>query len=56
MTVGAFAGERDEQVSRLDQAGISEEEFLEKFDIPELAALPFSKVNPALHWISGVAA
>jgi hypothetical protein len=41
---------------KLDQAGIPESEFLEKFGIEDLAALPFSKVNPALHWISGVAA
>jgi hypothetical protein len=41
---------------KLDQAGIPESEFLEKFGISDLATLPFSKVNPALHWISGVAA
>lgn len=41
---------------KLDQAGIPESEFLEKFGIGDLASLPFSKVNPALHWISGVAA
>lgn len=41
---------------KLDQGGISENELLEKFGLPELAALPFSKVNPVLHWISGVAA
>ncbi len=41
---------------KLDQAGIPESELLEKFGIPELDALPFSKVNPVLHWISGVAA
>jgi hypothetical protein len=41
---------------KLDQAGIPEQEFLDKFGITALSALPFSKVNPALHWISGVAA
>lgn len=40
---------------KLDQAGIPENEFLEKFNIASLAALPFTKVNPALHWISGIA-
>jgi hypothetical protein len=38
---------------RLDQAGIPESELLEKFEIAELAALPFTQVNPALHWIAG---
>ena len=41
---------------KLDQAGIAESDFLERFDIEDLAALPFSKVNPALHWIAGVSA
>ena len=41
---------------RLDQAGIPESELLEKFGLTDLTALPFSKVNPALNWISGVAA
>jgi hypothetical protein len=41
---------------KLDQAGIPEQEFLDKFGLTALSALPFSKVNPALHWISGVAA
>lgn len=41
---------------KLDQAGIPEEELLQKFGIPELAALPFSQVNAALHWISDLAA
>jgi hypothetical protein len=41
---------------KLDQAGIAESEFLEKFGIEDLACLPFSKVSPALHWISGAAA
>jgi len=41
---------------RLDQAAIPESEFCEKFGIDDVAALPFSKVNEALLWISGVAA
>jgi hypothetical protein len=41
---------------KLDQAGIPESEFLEKFGIGDLSDLPFSKVSPALHWIAGVTA
>nr|PZN79866.1 MAG: hypothetical protein DIU56_05145 [Pseudomonadota bacterium] len=41
---------------KLDQAGIPEDEFLQKFGISEITALPFAKVNAALQWISTVAA
>lgn len=41
---------------RLDQAAIPESEFCEKFGIEDVAELPFSRVNEALLWISGVAA
>lgn len=41
---------------KLGQAGIPESDFLEKFGIEDISALPFSQVNSALHWISGVAA
>lgn len=57
-TSGRLATERQVKLIRvrLDQAGIPESEFCEKFGIPEVAALPFSQVNSALLWISGVAA
>lgn len=41
---------------KLDQAHIPEDEFLRRFGIPEIAALPFTRVNEALDWICGVAA
>lgn len=41
---------------KLDQARIPEDEFLERFGIPDVGALPFTRVNEALDWISGVAA
>ncbi len=37
---------------RLDQAGIPETEFLQKWNIPNLEALPSSQMNDALAWIS----
>jgi hypothetical protein len=37
---------------RLDQAGIPETEFLSKWNIPTLEALPSSQMNEALTWIS----
>lgn len=41
---------------KLDQAGIPEDDFLQKFGISEITSLPFAKVNAALQWISTVAA
>jgi hypothetical protein len=41
---------------KLDQARIPESQFLERFGIPDVAALPFTRVNEALDWICGVAA
>lgn len=41
---------------KLDQMHIPESEFLQRFGIPEVTALPFSRVNEALDWITGVAA
>lgn len=41
---------------KLDQARIPEDEFLGRFGIPDVGALPFTRVNEALDWISGVAA
>lgn len=37
---------------KLDQAGIPVNDFLDKFDINEIAELPFARVNDALQWIS----
>lgn len=39
-------------VSRLDNAGIPENEFLKAFEIDAISALPFAKVNEALDWIA----
>lgn len=41
---------------RLERAGIAERELLERFGIPDIESLPFSKVSPALHWIEALAA
>jgi hypothetical protein len=41
---------------RLERAGIAESELLERFGIPNIESLPFSKVSPALHWIDALAA
>ncbi|HKZ74355.1 MAG TPA: hypothetical protein VJ011_09830 [Steroidobacteraceae bacterium] len=41
---------------KLDQMRIPHQEFLDKFGIPDISALPFSRVNEALDWIMGVAA
>ena len=37
---------------RLDQAGIPEMEFLQRWNIPQLEALPSSQMNDALSWIT----
>lgn len=37
---------------RLDQAGIPEMEFLQKWNIPQLESLPASQMNDALSWIT----
>lgn len=39
---------------RLDQAGIPEMDFLQKWSIPTLEALPASQMNEALNWISSI--
>jgi hypothetical protein len=58
VTTERFATPKQVQLLRvkLDQAGIPENEFLRKFEIDAVEKLPFSKVNPALHWMAGVAA
>lgn len=40
---------------KLDQAGIPESDFLEKYGIAAVEDLPFGQMNGALGWISGVA-
>jgi len=58
VTTERFATERQTKLLavKLDQAGISEKEFLQKFEIDAIEKLPFAKVNPALHWIAGIGA
>jgi len=52
-----FCSERQVKLiaARLDDAGIPEKEFLDKFGIAAIGELPFGKVDDALRWIAAVA-